>query len=134
MNRKEVLNDIKETLGIVPGFLESLPDEVIDEEWRLFKKEMTSETVPAKYQHLIGLGVASAIRCQYCVLFHTSMARALGATDAELNFAVREAKQVNGWSTYVHGIRYDINKFQREVDEVVKIMRDRSKVPVSAWK
>lgn len=132
MNRQEVLRDIKDTFGLVPGFFESLPDEVIAEEWGLFKKEITSDTIPSKYQHLIGLGVASAIRCGYCTLFHTAFARALGATDGEINAAVRQGKQVVGWSTYLHGIRYDINKLQREVDEVVSLMKSRKREPVGA--
>ncbi len=129
MTKTEVLNDIRKTLGAVPGFFETVPDEVIEEEWNLFKKEVTSTTIPSKLQHLIGLGVASAIRCKYCVYFHTALAKAFGATDDELNAAVRQAKQVVGWSTYVHGVRYDEQKFMREVDEMVSIMKSQKREP-----
>ncbi len=125
MNRINVLNDIRDTFGLVPGFFETLPDEVLEEEWGLFKKEISSNTIPSKYQHLIGLAVASAIRCQYCTLFHTKMARVLGATDDEINAAIRQAKQVAGWSTYLHGIRYDINKLEKELDKMIELMRNQ---------
>ena len=130
MTKTEVLNDIRETFGMVPGFFESLPDEVIEEEWRLFKKEVTSTTLSGKFQNLIGLAVASAIRCRYCTYFHTALAKAEGATDAEINAAVRQAKQVQGWSTYLHGIRYDESKLQKEVDQMVSIMKSRKREPV----
>ncbi len=129
MTKTEVLNDIRKTFGMVPGFFETLPDEVIEEEWNLFKKEVTSSTLPNKWQHLIGLAVASAIRCRYCTYFHTALARVAGATDEELNAAVRQAKQVQGWSTYVHGVRYDEDKFVKEVDQMVSIMKSQKKEP-----
>lgn len=132
MNRKDVLKDIKDTFGLVPGFFETLPDEVLEEEWRLFKKEISSDTIPSKYQHLIGLGVASAIRCHYCTTFHTVMARELGATDEEINAAIRQSKQVVGWSTYLHGIRYDIKKLENELDQMVAFLRSHKKEMVGA--
>ena len=132
MNRKDVLKDIKDTFDSVPGFFETLPDEVLEEEWRLFKKEISSDTIPSKYQHLIGLGVASAIRCQYCTMFHTVMASELGATEEEINAAIRQSKQVVGWSTYLHGIRYDIKKLENELDQMVAFLRSHKKETVGA--
>ena len=43
MDRMNVLENIIDTFGSVPGFFETLPDEVLEEEWRPFKQMISSE-------------------------------------------------------------------------------------------
>ncbi|MBE9541478.1 MAG: carboxymuconolactone decarboxylase family protein, partial [Proteobacteria bacterium] len=38
MNREEIYTDIKEALGLVPGFFDGMPDDSLEMEWNLFKR------------------------------------------------------------------------------------------------
>jgi AhpD family alkylhydroperoxidase len=124
MTRQEVYKDIEETLGAVPGFLKALPDSSLETEWTLMKSvQMEPGAVPNKYRELIGIGVAAAIKCRYCVLFHREMAKLEGATDAEIEDAVHFAKSTTGWSTYIQGLDYDYDEFKKEVRHAVEYVR-----------
>ena len=50
--------EIREMLGIVPGFFENLPGPLLDSEWESFKGiELSDHTaIPNKYKELIGIG------------------------------------------------------------------------------
>ncbi|MDX1612782.1 MAG: carboxymuconolactone decarboxylase family protein [Candidatus Promineifilaceae bacterium] len=117
--RDEVRQDIRETLGLVPSFFESIPDEVLDEEWRLFKHWELEETlIPNKYKELLMLAVHAETRCRYCTLFHTEVARLFGANDEEIQEAVHLAKHTVAWSVYLNGIREDYDRFASELEEI----------------
>jgi len=116
MTRDEIYKDIEGTLGLVPGFLKTQPDSELELEWRLMKSsQMEPGAVPNKYRELIGIGVAAATKCRYCVFFHREMAKLEGATDAEIEDAAHFAKTVSGWSTYIQGLDYDYDQFRKEV-------------------
>jgi AhpD family alkylhydroperoxidase len=118
-NREKIFAEIKQTLGQVPGFFESIPDESLEAEWALFKRfELRPSAIDPKVRQLIGAAVAAAGHCWYCTNFHTGMARFHGATDAEVQEAVHLAKFGTGWSTYLNGLNYDRERFQRELEEV----------------
>jgi len=56
--RAEVEQEIRETLGLVPGFLRGVPDDVFDYEWTLFKRYELDETlIPNKYKELMGVAL-----------------------------------------------------------------------------
>lgn len=117
--RKQVEQEIHDTLGLVPGFLASVPDDVIDSEWTLFKHYELEETaIPNKYKELMGIAVHSETKCRYCTLFHTEVARMFGATDEEIEEAVHYAKHSVGWSTYLNGMRQDYDEFTRELEQI----------------
>lgn len=119
MNRTEIDRDIEETLGLVPQFMQDVPDSLIESEWASFKTLQLSETaIPNKYKELIGLGVSAATRCRYCTYFHTEAARLFGATEEEINEAALVAKNTMGWSTFLNGKAYDFDEFRREFDRV----------------
>ncbi|MBI4301703.1 MAG: carboxymuconolactone decarboxylase family protein [Chloroflexi bacterium] len=120
MARNEVLQEIKEAMGFVPGFIECLPDDVLEENWTLMKRFQLEETkIPLKYKQLIGLSVAAYNHCRYCILFHTEMAKLFGATDEEIMEANLLAKETAGWSTLLNGSQYDFDLFKREVRQAV---------------
>ena len=113
------LKDIEETLGIVPGFMEALPQNVLVNLWPLFKKYTLGESkIPAKYRELIKLAVAANIKCPYCELFHHEAAKMNGATDEELAELAYLANDVAGWSAIIHAQNYDLNKFNREFKQI----------------
>jgi len=109
------LKEIKETLGIVPGFMKALPEEALIHEWAVWKKYTLEETeIPEKYRELIGLAIAANIKCPYCLFFHHAMARAAGATDDEIAETVMLAGLTSRWSAMLHAQRYDLATLEKE--------------------
>ncbi|MGA2286411.1 MAG: carboxymuconolactone decarboxylase family protein [Dehalococcoidia bacterium] len=123
-SRDTIYKEIESMMGLVPGFLKALPDSTLELEWGLFKaSQMEPGPVPSKYRELIGLGIAAATKCRYCIYFHREMAKLEGATDAELEDAVHFAKSVSGWSTYIQGLDYDYDQFKKEVRGAAEYVR-----------
>ena len=120
MARTDVQREMKEMFGEVIGFVDLIPDQFIDAEWDLIKRVQFGETlIPNKYKELIGIGVAAATKCRYCILFHTEAAKLFGATDDEVEEAMHYTKLVIGWSTYINGMQVDYAEFQAMVGRVV---------------
>jgi AhpD family alkylhydroperoxidase len=116
---EKTLEDMKRTLGIVPGFMKALPKEVLVAEWPLFKKYSFEETdIPPKYRELIGLAVAANIKCPYCQLFHREAAKMNGATEKELAEVVLLAGWTSFWSSMIHAQDYDYDTFKRETEQI----------------
>lgn len=126
MARKEIYREMENMLGLVPTFFKSLPDSTLGLEWELFKKTQIEDgAIPHKYRELIGLGIFGVTKCRYCTLYHTEMARLFGATEAEIEEAVRFAKSCSGWSTYINGLQIDYDQFKKELQQVVKHVRSQ---------
>ncbi len=82
MTRKEVYGEIEATFGLVPGFMQVIPDNAIADEWKLFKTiQLEDGEIPQKYRELIGLAIAAVTKCRYCSYYHTELAKLFGATD-----------------------------------------------------
>lgn len=121
--RNEVEKDVRETLGLVPSWFDQIPDELLDQEWRLFKHFEFGETaIPNKYKELMGIAVHSETKCRYCTLFHTEAAKMFGATDEEIQEAVHYAKHTVGWSAYLNGAQVDYDQFTQELEQVAEHM------------
>lgn len=123
--------EIREMLGLVPGFFDALPDSLLDSEWESFKGiELSDETaIPNKYKELIGIAVSGATRCRYCTYFHTEAARLFGATDKEIDEAALMAKHTMGWSTYLNAAQYDYDRFTDEVDQIAAHIKGKVAAP-----
>ncbi len=118
-NRNEVEQEIKETIGLVPGFFDRIPDEYLDVEWEVFKRLQLGETlIPNKYKELMGIALHSETKCRYCTLFHTEAAKLFGATDEEIQEAAHYAKMSLGWSAYLNGMQTDYDQFAAELRQV----------------
>jgi len=119
MTRMEVYREIEETLGLVPSFMKALPDDVLEHEWKIFRSIQLDEgKVPNKYRELIGIGIAAVSKCRYCTLYHTEAAKLFGATDEEINEALRFAKSSAGWSAYINGLQLDYEEFKDELRRI----------------
>ena len=117
--RNDVEHEMIDEIGVVPSFFTRIPDDVIGDEWRLFRHWELEETlIPAKYKELLMLAVHAETKCRYCTLFHTEMARFQGATEEEIQEAVHLAKHTVGWSVYLNGIREDLDRFSQELEEI----------------
>jgi len=124
MTREQVYNDIKGIFGIVPTFIECIPDNTLELEWELLKRVQLAEgAIPNKYRELIGLGISAVTRCRYCLVFHTEAAKLFGATDAEIEDAVHYAKSSAGWSAWINGLQFDYDTFKDEVKQMVEFAK-----------
>lgn len=119
MNYEETLDDIEATLGLVPGFLENLPDADLVNEWPTFKRHTVEETViPGKTKELMGLAVAANIKCPYCQYFHREAARLHGATEEELAETSFLASYTARYSAMIHAQHYDFATFEDETNRI----------------
>lgn len=131
MVNPDIRAEIQAMLGHVPSFIEEMPPQVQEAFWGVQRDlQLSDETaIPPKYKELIGLGVAAATKCPYCLHFHTEAAKLHGATDEELNEASALAMLFAGASTYLHGRQTDLTRFRKEVDQIVDHVREQSTAP-----
>ncbi len=116
MSREEIYDEMRNLFGLVPSFFKALPNSILETEWQLYKKiEIEEGPIPQKFLQLIGLGVAAATKCRYCVLYHTEMAKLHGATQDEIDAALAYTKLSTGWSSFVNGAQLDFDTFRAEV-------------------
>jgi AhpD family alkylhydroperoxidase len=116
--------DIERTLGFVPAVWRAVPDEAVAGLWRNTRDlYMTDTEIPAKYKTLIGVAVSAQMACSVCTDHHASLARAMGATDAEIAEAVAVAGSVRHWSTVLNGNLIDPAAFRRETDQIMTHLR-----------
>jgi AhpD family alkylhydroperoxidase len=130
MNRKQVYQEIEQTLGLVPSFFKPLSDATLELEWNLFKRtQLEPSAIPNKYRELIGLGIAAVIHCRYCTLFHTEAAKMNGATEAEIEEAAYLGKNTAGWSTFLNGLQIDYEQFKDEVRRIGDFVKSKESKP-----
>lgn len=126
--RREILDEIEQTMGFVPAWMMSLPQDMLEVEWHQLKNwEMQDTPIPRKFKELIGLAVAAQAQCPYTVAFHTELARLHGADQDEIMDALHMAKTTAGWSTYFQGSQSDLVKFKREIREVCDTIAAKAK-------
>ncbi|MGB2957850.1 MAG: carboxymuconolactone decarboxylase family protein [Bacteroidota bacterium] len=117
---KKAEAEMKAALGTVPAMMKVLPDHLRASAWGWFKATLSPDApIPAKYSELISLGVASQIPCDYCIYAHTTMAKMLGATDAEIQGAVASAAGTRHWSTVLNGANVPFEDFKKEWDGIL---------------
>ena|SRR5665647_624106 len=116
---EDTLKDIEKSLGIIPGFMKALPQDVLMHDWPLFKKYTLGESkIPAKYRELMGLSVAANIKCPYCQLFHKSAAQLYGATPEEFAEIAFLASYTSRWSSMIHAQHYSYETFAKETQQI----------------
>jgi AhpD family alkylhydroperoxidase len=124
---KKAEADMEEAFGTVPVMFKVLPDHLRASAWEWFKSTKSPDAaIPAKYSELISLGVASQIPCTYCVYAHTTMAKMLGATDAEIQGAVASAANTRHWSTVLNGAGVEFEEFKAEWDKILEHIKKQS--------
>ena len=83
---------------------QTLPDQVLKPHYDENLAVMNpAGALDGKTKQLIALGVAAQIPCAYCVATHTKMAKAAGATDAQIKEAIAAAALVRFNSTMLNG-------------------------------
>jgi AhpD family alkylhydroperoxidase len=109
--------DIKQTLGKVPGFLSQFPKAALPGAWSEVKAlEFSDDTaLPSKVKALISLAVSAQIPCHYCIWEDTQSAKQAGATDAEIQEAVAISALTRHWSTIFNGMQIDFETFKKDL-------------------
>ena len=119
--------EMKAAFGTVPVMMKVYPDHLRAGAWEWFKATMSPDAaIPAKFSELISLGVASQIPCTYCVYAHTTMAKMLGATDAEIQGAIASAANTRHWSTVLNGADVPLDDFKKEWDGILAHIKKQS--------
>lgn len=120
---KKAMQEIKDEFGTVPKMFELYPKHALAGAWESFKNLNSPESkIPPKYRELLQLAVAAQIPCQYCIYFHTSAAKAFGATDEEIHEAIAQGAQTRHWSMILQGNQVDFMDFKEEFDGIMKYM------------
>jgi AhpD family alkylhydroperoxidase len=99
--------------------MKALPANVLIHEWPLMKKYVLGETkIPGKYREMIGLAISANLKCPYCQLFHTGVAKMQGASDEELAEIYFLASFASRWSAMIHAQHYNYDKFEEEIHKI----------------
>ena len=118
--REQAYAEIKGALGLVPQWLEQMPEGGLQGFWGIARDFWLKETkIPNKYKELIGVALSGATRCKYCALFHTEAARLFGATDAEIAEASMMGALTMCASTFINAQQTDYETFRRETREII---------------
>lgn len=122
----ETVTDIEETLGIVPGYLDALPEQELVNEWPNMKRFLFGETeIDPKTREFIGLAMAAAIGCEYCRHFHKGAAQLHGATEEELSELFFLASYTPRYSAMLHAQDYDIDVFYEETEQIAEYLQEQ---------
>ena len=65
MARQEILDQITQSFGFVPGLMEQMPDSVLEQYWTTLSWVLGESELPSRDKALVAFGAASAIHCSY---------------------------------------------------------------------
>ncbi len=123
----ETVTDIEEHLGLLPGYLEALPEQALVNEWPNLKRFLFGETViDPQTRELVGLAVAAAIGCEFCRHFHKGAAQLHGVTEEELSELFFLASYTPRYSALIQAQDYDIDVFKDEVAESAAYLQEQA--------
>ena len=105
----------KELLEASP-FNSIYPESILKSADTYFKAQMglyKEGLIPEKEAHLVALGTSAAIKCQYCIPYHVSELKRLGASEDEIKTAVLIAADIMKMSTLFYGNEFDLEAFKK---------------------
>ena len=65
MARQDILTQITQTLGAVPGWLDGMPDPQLEHEWGRIAWLLSDTQLSARDKALVAFGAAGAAHCPY---------------------------------------------------------------------
>ena len=65
MARSDIMKEITDVLGGVPGWLDSYPDGQLEHAWDSLKWVLGDTRLSAREKALVSFGAAAAVQCQY---------------------------------------------------------------------
>ena len=105
----------KELLEASP-FNSIYPESILKSADTYFKAQMglyKEGVIPEKEAHLVALVTSAAIKCQYCIPYHVSELKRLGASEDEIKTAVLIAADIMKMSTLFYGNEFDLEAFKK---------------------
>jgi len=87
---------------------------------------LSDSKLTARDKALVAFGAAAAGRCQYWTPFHTEQLRLGGIDDDQIQEASYAALQSAGFSAYLHGIGYSLNRWLEELSGAVEYIKSQS--------
>lgn len=105
----------KELLEASP-FNSIYPESILKSADTYFKAQMglyKEGLIPEKEAHLVALGTSAAIKCQYCIPYHVSELKRLGASEDEIKTAVLISADIMKMSTLFYGNEFDLEAFKK---------------------
>ncbi len=92
----------------------------------LYRRSLgVSHALPLKYRELVASALIAYRGEERSLLLHLRRARALGATEAEIEEAVHYAKASAGWSAYLNGMQVDFETFKDELRRAIEYVREK---------
>ncbi len=64
-SRQDVLKEVTQMFGAVPGWLDSIPDPQLEHQWGLLKWALSDSALTARDKALVAFGAAEAVHCPY---------------------------------------------------------------------
>lgn len=105
----------KELLAASP-FNSVYPESILKSANTYFNAQMglyKEGAIAEKEAHLIALGTSAAVKCQYCIPYHISELKRLGASENEIKTAVLIAADIMKMSTLFYGNEFDLAAFKK---------------------
>ena len=65
MARQQLLEQVEQDFGLVPGFMADMPDPVLEQYWTTLNWVLSDTTLTARDKALVAFGAATAIHCAY---------------------------------------------------------------------
>lgn len=69
------------------------------------------------------MALASTTRCEYCIFFHSELAKLHGATYAEIEDAMHFVKGKGGMDAYFQTLTFDVESSREEVKRAFENLR-----------
>ena len=65
MARQEILGQVAEAFGSVPGWFSGMPDAVLEQYWTTLGWVLSDTALSGRDKALVAFGAAAAIHCEY---------------------------------------------------------------------
>lgn len=126
MASEQTVQEIEETFGQVPGFMQIMAEPASDHSWGIFRDLILAETeLSPREKALVGVSAAAAMQCPYCAYFHKEEARFADVSEAGIEEAVNLAGSTRYFSTLLHGNEYEHDDFVAETDDIFEHLREQ---------
>jgi AhpD family alkylhydroperoxidase len=134
VDAKTAMQDMKNTFGFVPMFVEKFPQHSLAGAWRAMRDVELNPTtaLSGKYKSLASLAVASQIPCRYCVIADTEFAKLEGATDKEIAEAVAMGALVRQTGALMVGFGADEATYRKDMERIAAMTKKMASAKAAA--
>jgi alkylhydroperoxidase/carboxymuconolactone decarboxylase family protein YurZ len=123
MARQQILEQVEQNFGLVPGFMADMPEPALEQYWSTLNWVMSDTALSARDKALVAFGAATAIHCAYWVPFHSAQFALNEMGDEHIKEASWVVQSVSGASAYMYGVDYSNERFREELREMVEYIK-----------